>query len=126
MTERRWWAKRLGEAIKTARLQQDWTQDTLSTRSGVSVSYISEIEHGTGGLPVDTLMALALALDLDLATVIGDLVVTLRALEGHRRGRVTSSHRQRRVIQARAQGGPPPRAMLQRAPGSLSATVPLA
>jgi DNA-binding NtrC family response regulator len=53
----------LGRQIRLARAQKDWTLKELSEASGVSVSQLSSIERGAHLPSVESLLAIALALD---------------------------------------------------------------
>jgi transcriptional regulator with XRE-family HTH domain len=63
---------RLGEQVRTARLDRDWTQLELASRSGVSRPMISAIEHGGSGVSLEALERVCGALD-------GQLVLDLHA-----------------------------------------------
>lgn len=54
----------LGEVIRITRVANDMTNSTLSEKSGVSISYITEIEKGKKNPSTDILNKLAIALNL--------------------------------------------------------------
>ena len=56
----------LGHAVRQARLEKNWTQSDLATRSGVWQETISKVEAGRGGTKLETILALLAALDLEL------------------------------------------------------------
>ena len=59
-------ARSFAARLKQARIAVAMTQETLASRSGVSVRAISDLERGVSGAPrVDTMMLLADALGLD-------------------------------------------------------------
>lgn len=53
----------LGEQVRTARLDRDWTQRELASRSDVSRSMVSAIEHGGPGVSLEALERVCCALD---------------------------------------------------------------
>jgi transcriptional regulator with XRE-family HTH domain len=61
--------KRLGRRIRDLRTQrvQRWTQEELADRAGISVSFLSMIERGERIPHVETLAAIATALDVSLS-----------------------------------------------------------
>lgn len=62
----------LGTMVKEARQRKGWTQGELAARCGVTQSYISQIERGEKyNVPLETLQALAAALDLSLDMLAG-------------------------------------------------------
>jgi transcriptional regulator with XRE-family HTH domain len=63
----------IGELIKEARAQKDWSVKLLARRSGVKISTINSIEAGKSRNPrVDTLVALEKALGITLDTMRSD------------------------------------------------------
>lgn len=61
--------KRLGRRIRDLRTQrpEKWTQEDLAERAHISVSFLSMIERGERMPHVETLAALAQALDVSLS-----------------------------------------------------------
>ena len=59
--------KELGRKIKEARFRQGMSQYELAEKSGVDQSHISRIENGTLSAQLDTLTAIANALDVKLS-----------------------------------------------------------
>ena len=55
-------ANRFASNLKSERLRRKLSQETLATKAGLSVSYISMLERGQRTPPLDTLEALAKAL----------------------------------------------------------------
>lgn len=53
----------IGENIRRIRAERNMTQVALADKSGVSVQMINQIEWGTKGLSVATLVRIAKALD---------------------------------------------------------------
>ncbi|MBX6396153.1 MAG: helix-turn-helix transcriptional regulator [Alicyclobacillaceae bacterium] len=62
----------IGERLKELRLQRGMTVRELAEKAGVSQSYVYAVEAGTRGSRVDKLMRIARALDVDIATLVGD------------------------------------------------------
>ena len=63
--------QQLGKLVRTARQHKGWKQSDLAAASGVTQSYISQIERGTKyNIPLETLQALAAALDLPAADLV--------------------------------------------------------
>jgi len=55
--------ERIGRRIRAQRKLKRMTQETLSQKAGISLSFLGHIERGTRKLSVDTLYALCMALD---------------------------------------------------------------
>ncbi|MDP5273991.1 helix-turn-helix domain-containing protein [Chengkuizengella axinellae] len=58
--------KKIGAMIQKYRKEQQLKQHELSTTTGLSRNYISDIENGRYAPSVDALLKLATALDVDL------------------------------------------------------------
>jgi transcriptional regulator with XRE-family HTH domain len=65
-------ATAIGRRILDRRVAMGWTQHDLSRQSGLSVSYISDVENGQRGMSVDTLLAFAKALGIRTDRLIGE------------------------------------------------------
>ena len=63
--------QRVGSRIRELRATRGWSQEELGERAGVSYKFIGEVERAIGNPTVDTLAALAAALDVDVAELIG-------------------------------------------------------
>ncbi len=59
-------SKIIGENIKRVRNELNISQKVLSTRCGISVSYIRKIEHGNANLGIETFFKLADGLETDI------------------------------------------------------------
>ena len=61
--------KEFGTAIKTKRKERGYTQSFLSEFSGMSISFISDLEHGKETIELGKAIKLAnlLGMDLDLS-----------------------------------------------------------
>ena len=57
----------LGEQLKAARLAKTWTQKELSERAGISISMVSAVERGQRNVTIETLAAIATALQSQLS-----------------------------------------------------------
>jgi len=64
-------AEKFALNLKSERLRRKLSQETLAGKAGLSVSYISMLERGQRTPPLDTLEALAKALGVGPASLIG-------------------------------------------------------
>ena len=62
--------ERVGKKIREIRLRRNLSQFTLSVKSGLAASYISELEQGGRDVRVSTLYRIARALDVDICSLI--------------------------------------------------------
>lgn len=60
----------VGERIRAARLHASLTQETLAERSGLDRQAINRIEQGHASPVLDTLIRIAIALDLPLRDLV--------------------------------------------------------
>ena len=58
----------VGDFLRETRLRKGYTQEELAFRASISASYLSKIERGAyvTGIPLSTLMRIALALEVDI------------------------------------------------------------
>ena len=56
----------IGEKLKAARKQKRLTLKEVASVTNLSISYISDIEHGKSLPPIDTLTSLCRALDISM------------------------------------------------------------
>ena len=61
-----------GESLRRLRLERDWSQQRLAEAAGVTLNYIGNLERGEQGPSLHILMRLALALEIDVPTLLGD------------------------------------------------------
>ena len=61
---------RLGQRLRAKRKLLGWTQTDLFERTGIAVSYISQIERAETNPSLDVMLKLAVALDEDLASLL--------------------------------------------------------
>ncbi len=54
----------LGEAIRAARKERGYTQESFAFRAGIDRSYMGAIERGEFNVTMDTLMTVASGLDV--------------------------------------------------------------
>ncbi len=58
--------KKIGETIRRFRKSQGFTQEELGEKSGISYKFIGEVERGTVNPSVDSLIAIAQALKINI------------------------------------------------------------
>jgi len=56
----------IGQRIREIRRSKDWTLEELSSRCGLSISFLSQVERGLSSLSISSLRAICEALDLPL------------------------------------------------------------
>ncbi|MBQ4901239.1 helix-turn-helix transcriptional regulator [Paenibacillus sp. Marseille-P2973] len=56
--------KLIGERIRTLRKEKEYTQEYLSEKSGIHVTYISDIERGERNISMETLEKVIIALEI--------------------------------------------------------------
>lgn len=61
--------KLVGERIRTLRKEKGYTQESLSEKSGIHVTYISDIERGERNISMETLEKVITALDVNAVEV---------------------------------------------------------
>jgi ribosome-binding protein aMBF1 (putative translation factor) len=98
---------RLGRRIRELRTQRQdrWTQEDLAARAQISVSFLSMIERGERVAHVETLAAIARALEISLAELFagadgasGDGEDLLRPLQEFARARKLTAHDVERLL----------------------------
>lgn len=57
--------KLVGERIRTLRKEKSYTQESLSEKSGIHVTYISDIERGERNISMETLEKVISALEVN-------------------------------------------------------------
>lgn len=65
----------MGLRIRHIRVQKSLTQDELSEQSGTSRSFINRVENGKKGLSLETLIAIANALNVSTDDILVDSLV---------------------------------------------------
>ena len=64
---------RVGERVRDARVRKGMPRRILSERSGVSPRYLAQLEAGAGNISIGLLQKVALALDLRIEWLVGEL-----------------------------------------------------
>lgn len=64
--------KKLGESIKQERQKLNLTQEQLSEKLDISISYLGRIERGERNIPLDTLVRLANILNVSIDYLLKD------------------------------------------------------
>jgi transcriptional regulator with XRE-family HTH domain len=82
----------LGEQLREARQGRGWTLETLSTRSGLSTGFLSQVERGQSTLSIVSLSAICRALEIPI-----DRLFTSSAPLGVGAPRVTKAAAQLRI-----------------------------
>lgn len=72
--------KSIGKRIKTARIRLDMTQERLAEQVNLSPSHLSNIETGTTKVSLPTIIKLANALQVSVASLLADSVVQSKAV----------------------------------------------
>lgn len=62
--------EQVGQRIREARERKGWSQRQLGGRANLASSFLSRLERGQTGIEIDTLAALATALDTDAAALV--------------------------------------------------------
>ena len=65
-------AEKIVAMIHAERIRMGWSQETLAVSAGVSNSCVRHLEHQRSKPTLITMLKLAAALDLDLATLLRD------------------------------------------------------
>jgi len=97
--------RHVGERVRVGRARRGMSRKSLSKASGVSERYLAELERGAGNASLLVLRQIAEALDLEMASLVGDrpeLPVELR-LAMHQLERLTAAQlaEARHLIQQR-------------------------
>lgn len=61
--------KRIGLALRAARLEKNWSQEELSFECGLHRTYIGAVERGEKNLTLKNLIKLAKSLDVSASTI---------------------------------------------------------
>lgn len=61
--------KLVGERIRTLRKEKGYTQESLAEKSGVYITYISDIERGERNISLETLEKVLVALEVNAVEV---------------------------------------------------------
>lgn len=63
----------VGVALRTLRHRADLTQEALAGRSGIDVTYISQVENGRRGVRWHTVMRMLRAMDLRVSDLAAEI-----------------------------------------------------
>lgn len=63
----------LGVKVKSMRLKNGWTQETLAEKASISDKEVSHIEHGKRNITIETLVKIACAFNVEPIYLIGHL-----------------------------------------------------
>jgi XRE family aerobic/anaerobic benzoate catabolism transcriptional regulator len=63
----------VGQRVRAARTAREWRIADLSRRSGLSLRFVADVEHGKGNISLLRLAELAQALEVSLASLVGGL-----------------------------------------------------
>ncbi|WP_407311758.1 helix-turn-helix domain-containing protein [Desulfosporosinus sp. SB140] len=69
---------RVGESLKTYRKQKGFTQVELAKKAGISRSYLADVEAGRYNPSLDTLTAVAKALNIETGLLISPEAIVVR------------------------------------------------
>jgi transcriptional regulator with XRE-family HTH domain len=64
--------KRIGQALRTARLAKNWSQEELSFECGLHRTYIGAVERGEKNLTLKNLVRLAKSLDVPASQIMAN------------------------------------------------------
>jgi transcriptional regulator with XRE-family HTH domain len=87
---------KVGQGVRVLRQRKGWTLEELSSRCGLSISFLSQVERGLSSLSIPSLHSICEALEVPIThflattTMNGPLVV--RTGEPHNRVRIGDSH----------------------------------
>ena len=63
--------RRLGANVRDLRVRRNLTQEKLGERAGLSYKFIGEVERGVSNPSIESIAAIAKALDTDIADLFG-------------------------------------------------------
>jgi transcriptional regulator with XRE-family HTH domain len=64
--------KRIGQALRAARLAKNWSQEELSFECGLHRTYIGAVERGEKNLTLKNLVKLAKSLEMPASQIMAD------------------------------------------------------
>ena len=66
--------QKIGSKIRAARLEKGWSQDKLSEKCNISLSFMGHIERGTRIMSMDTFVALCNELEISADYLLWDII----------------------------------------------------
>ncbi len=66
--------QKIGKKIRAARLEKGWSQDRLSEKCNISLSFMGHIERGTRIMSMDTFVALCSELEISADYLLWDII----------------------------------------------------
>ncbi len=66
--------EKIGQKIRAARLEKGWSQDKLSEKCGISLSFMGHIERGTRIMSMDTFVSICSELGISSDYVLWDVL----------------------------------------------------
>ena len=66
--------QKIGRKIRAARLEKGWSQDRLSEKCNISLSFMGHIERGTRIMSMDTFVALCNELEISADYLLWDII----------------------------------------------------
>lgn len=66
--------QKIGRKIRAARLEKGWSQDRLSEKCNISLSFMGHIERGTRIMSMDTFVALCSELEISADYLLWDII----------------------------------------------------
>lgn len=66
--------QKIGRKIRAARLEKGWSQDRLSEKCNISLSFMGHIERGTRIMSMDTFVALRNELEISADYLLWDII----------------------------------------------------
>ena len=66
--------QKIGRKIRAARLEKGWSQDRLSEKCNISLSFMGHIERGTRIMSMDTFVALCNELEISADYLLLDII----------------------------------------------------
>ncbi len=66
--------QKIGRKIRAARLEKGWSQDRLSEKCNISLSFMEHIERGTRIMSMDTFVALCNELEISADYLLWDII----------------------------------------------------
>lgn len=100
--------QKIGQKIRAARLEKGWSQDKLSEKCNISLSFMGHIERGTRIMSMETFVSLCNELEISADYVLWDVLrpsdpVLLNVLNGVKTKNASTYSHYIRIIRAIAE-----------------------